>query len=205
MRATGANNSQQKFGKKIALRKPQNPLLPVYNLLISTIYSKMVIYYKWVVFSQNRLGAKTLIFGVLGPLASKGSRPPTTSPRPPIDSSHLGKQHTLFSFFSRFGRSQLDERGISSVRLLKALIGEKKDSLELQIEKMTPYFRVATQKTLKFGEVYILAWWFLNIFIFFQVPCWSQFLRLTTHTTHTACRTPESLETCQLSLHYHRK
>ena len=112
----------------------------------------MVIYYKWVVFSQNRLGAKTLIFGVLGPLASMGSRPPTASPRPPIDSSHLGKRHTLFSFFSRFGRSHLDERGISSVRLLKALTGEKKDSLELQIAKITFYFQVATQKTLKFGD-----------------------------------------------------
>lgn len=127
-----------------------------------------------------------------------------TFPRPLIDSSHLGKQHTLFSFLSRLGRSQLDQRGISSVRLLKALAGEKKDSLELEIEKMTPNFRVANQKTLKFGEVYILAWWFLNIFIFFQVPCRSRFLRLTTHKTHTACRTPESLETCQLSLLYHR-
>ncbi len=165
----------------------------------------MVIYYKWVVFSQNRLGAKTPIFGVLGPLASKASRPPTTFPRPPIDSYHLGKQHTLFSFFLRLGRLQLHERGIKSVRLLKALASEKKGSLEFEMEKMTPYFRVANQKTLKFGEVYILAWWFLNIFIFFQVPCWSQFLRLTIHKTHPICRTPESLETCQLSLRYHRK
>jgi hypothetical protein len=60
----------------------------------------MKIYYIWVVFSENRLGAKTLIFGVLSLVASQGYSLLPALPRPPIDSSHLGKQHTLFLFFS---------------------------------------------------------------------------------------------------------
>jgi hypothetical protein len=92
---------------------------------------------------------------------------------------------------------------MDSVRLLKALPSGEEGSRESEIKKMTPNFRVAIQKTLKFGDLYILAWWFFNFFIFFRVPCQSQFLRQTIHETPTACRTPESLETCRISLRHH--
>jgi hypothetical protein len=91
---------------------------------------------------------------------------------------------------------------MGSVRLLRALPTEEEGSTWSQIKKMTPNFRVAIQKTLKFGDLYILAWWFFNFFIFFRVPCQSQFLRQTIHETPAACRTPESLETCRLPPHY---